>query len=873
MAAALTACTAFAAVGCGTSRHVLVKVDAHDATCTAAGNIEYYKCYDPECNKLFADELGENEVSADSVVIPAGGHKLVAVGTPSDPTCTDGGVTAGEKCSVCGTLITAQEVLTPKGHHATKVNAVAATCTTPGTVEYYACDDCDGNFLDENCEVVANNIAIKPLGHDYGEWQYAGNGKHKKVCSHDATHAEIVDCSYGKISEFDDETGHYLTCGICNGKSEKLPHDLKWFLEPETNTHRSECRSCDYETASAPHAPAELLVEVVGSKLYGGRTITASNLVVAYVCECGHQEDVAAEDVVFEDAVLVDGVNTLSVTVGEKTDSFTYDAPEEPSFAFKVVGATFEDGTDTLQLKEGEKVTDTPTPAAGKTFLGYRVGVDVYSDLSEFEMPDQAVTMYAIYEEDTVHFAPADRAQPHFSTEAYEHVVLDDGTIATRFVWDDDAAHQVQKLPHSGGDTGSHKVNVYSPAHKTSLMFVYVVNNGDKDAKIRYQAENYGVKGEVEIVAEAGKTTVFPFQYSNEESSSTTFPTCDHIIELISERAAGETVTLDIYGKLVSTENNKLTGISVDFPEFYKEGDRFDLSQMSVKGNISGYAVSIFDYDCSIEDGAEWTPEITEVTVSALGFEKVVKLNDYSTWIATRFSHNLAWGGGTSISWLDSAFVYDDASGLPATQLTFKAGGKTGNDNALWPQNDNADENGYNVRIPTYADTYRQLRIFVENKGTESISFRLYAENNGAKQGVDITVAGGESKVFDLSVNPGGSIGCNYNIKLLQDVTTDTPVVFYAYFKTYENEFGGISVNANSTHTTTFAVGETFNTKKLTVDVSNGSGYANGGEVNIANVTTDLDGHVFTADDIGEKTVTVTWNGLTTTYTINVVAA
>ena len=55
--------------------------------------------------------------------------------------------------------------------------------------------------------------------------------------------------------------------------------------------------------------------------------------------------------------------------------------------------------------------------------------------------------------------------------------------------------------------------------------------------------------------------------------------------------------------------------------------------------------------------------------------------------------------------------------------------------------------------------------------------------------------------------------------------------------------------------------------------MSNGSGYANGGEVNIANVTTDLDGHVFTADDIGEKTVTVTWNGLTTTYTINVVAA
>ena len=72
-----------------------------------------------------------------------------------------------------------------------------------------------------------------------------------------------------------------------------------------------------------------------------------------------------------------------------------------------------------------------------------------------------------------------------------------------------------------------------------------------------------------------------------------------------------------------------------------------------------------------------------------------------------------------------------------------------------------------------------------------------------------------------------------------------------------------------------FAAGATLNCKGTVVD-EEGEPVIGAGVV-ITNgralATTDLDGRVFTEEDIGEHTVTVTWNGLTATYKINVTAA
>ena len=93
--------------------HVMSHIEAVDATCTEPGNTEYWKC--SVCSKIFADESGAQEISTASTVIPAKGHTPVTDPAVA-PTCTETGLTAGSHCSVCGTVLTAQQIVPAKGH-------------------------------------------------------------------------------------------------------------------------------------------------------------------------------------------------------------------------------------------------------------------------------------------------------------------------------------------------------------------------------------------------------------------------------------------------------------------------------------------------------------------------------------------------------------------------------------------------------------------------------------------------------------------------------------------------------------------------------------------------------------------------------------
>ena len=61
----------FGVVSCKDNTHVhsMESVAAVEATCTEDGNIAYYKC--SVCGKYFSDADGKEEITADSVVIPA----------------------------------------------------------------------------------------------------------------------------------------------------------------------------------------------------------------------------------------------------------------------------------------------------------------------------------------------------------------------------------------------------------------------------------------------------------------------------------------------------------------------------------------------------------------------------------------------------------------------------------------------------------------------------------------------------------------------------------------------------------------------------------------------------------------------------------
>ena len=121
--AALATLSLGALAACNDEEHTLSLIEEQAATCTQAGREAYYLC--SHCGKLFADENAETEVSEADVTIAALGHEMT--------------------------------------HH----EAVAATCTEDGNLEYWSCSRCELNFSDAEGTKEIASVAI-PAGHDIG---------------------------------------------------------------------------------------------------------------------------------------------------------------------------------------------------------------------------------------------------------------------------------------------------------------------------------------------------------------------------------------------------------------------------------------------------------------------------------------------------------------------------------------------------------------------------------------------------------------------------------------------------------------------------------------------------------------------------------
>ena len=99
--------------------------------------------------------------TTDTEEISAKGHKEVA-DKAKDATCTESGLTAGSHCSVCNTVLKAQESVPAKGH-TEEINASCApTCTASGLTEGKTCKVCR--------EVLVAQQTVPATGHKAGEW-------------------------------------------------------------------------------------------------------------------------------------------------------------------------------------------------------------------------------------------------------------------------------------------------------------------------------------------------------------------------------------------------------------------------------------------------------------------------------------------------------------------------------------------------------------------------------------------------------------------------------------------------------------------------------------------------------------------------------
>ena len=136
--------------------HSMTKTPAQAATCTEPGNSEYYTC--GNCGKFFSDEAGKNEIAKDSWVIKALGHKLTKTEAKA-ATCTEAGNNEYYTCATCNKFFSDADgkneiakdswIIKALGHKLTKTEAKAATCTEPGNNAYWTCDTCGQVFKDE----------------------------------------------------------------------------------------------------------------------------------------------------------------------------------------------------------------------------------------------------------------------------------------------------------------------------------------------------------------------------------------------------------------------------------------------------------------------------------------------------------------------------------------------------------------------------------------------------------------------------------------------------------------------------------------------------------------------------------------------------
>ncbi len=207
--------------------HNMQKTEAVPATCTEAGNIEYYTC--TKCGKYYTDAEGKNEITANDIADPAKGHAMTPVAEQSS-TCLEQGHGAYYTCSACHKMFSDSEgknelaeiPTLPLGDHdyGSLIPEVAAvTHETDGTAAHYECSVCHKLFDANHNEVTAADLVLPAGSHDYSMQSNAGT--------------------------------HWRECA-CGSTIEQANHSFIWVqdkaaTEEETGLKHEECTVCGYK--------------------------------------------------------------------------------------------------------------------------------------------------------------------------------------------------------------------------------------------------------------------------------------------------------------------------------------------------------------------------------------------------------------------------------------------------------------------------------------------------------------------------------------------------------------------------------------------------------------------------------------------------
>ena len=155
--------------------HSIVHIEAVEAGCHYNGNIEYWYC--SVCEMFWQDAELTQITNSKNVIVPAKGGDVVAFEAVA-PACHYNGNIAYWYCPECEQfwqdealtqLTNSKNVILPAtgSENLQHVEAVAATCSEPGNVEYWYCPDCEQFWQDEALTQLTNskNVIVAIIDH------------------------------------------------------------------------------------------------------------------------------------------------------------------------------------------------------------------------------------------------------------------------------------------------------------------------------------------------------------------------------------------------------------------------------------------------------------------------------------------------------------------------------------------------------------------------------------------------------------------------------------------------------------------------------------------------------------------------------------
>lgn len=241
---------------------------SHTVKCTRCKLVitEFHSFNPATCTAPATCACGKVELNSEPLGHDLTHHDAVAA------TCTTGGNIEYWSCSRCGknfsdangnTAVT--DVTTPATHKLVQVNEVAATCVATGTKMHYACSVCQEKFQDAEGKTAATEdwleLPVDPENHAEGckqEYKYLSNGT-----ANDEQHWKEWSLCHKKVERSEENHQYHegeRECYVC-GYNRDIPHTHvygEWnvTVAPTEDTVGSAERSCECGDKQTKELPA-----------------------------------------------------------------------------------------------------------------------------------------------------------------------------------------------------------------------------------------------------------------------------------------------------------------------------------------------------------------------------------------------------------------------------------------------------------------------------------------------------------------------------------------------------------------------------------------------------------------------------------------